>query len=56
MLPELREDYSLGKLKDLIQYGASPRASISLAMASKAYAFIKRRGLCHPGRCEGGML
>lgn len=42
------EDYSLGKLKDLIQYGASPRASISLAMASKAYAFIKRRGYVIP--------
>ena len=37
------EEYGLGKLKDLISYGASPRASISLAMASKAYAFIKRR-------------
>ena len=37
-------EYGLGKLKDLISYGGSPRASISLAMASKAYAFIKRRG------------
>ncbi|MPM40100.1 hypothetical protein SDC9_86738 [bioreactor metagenome] len=36
------EEYGLAKLKDLISYGASPRASISLAMASKAYAFIKR--------------
>lgn len=42
------EDYSLAGLKDLIQYGASPRASISLAMASKAYAFIKRRGYVIP--------
>ena len=42
------EDYVLGKLKDLISYGASPRASISLAMASKAYAFIKRRGYVIP--------
>ena len=42
------EDYGLGKLKDLISYGASPRASISLAMASKAYAFIKRRGYVIP--------
>ena len=41
-------EYGLGKLKDLIQYGASPRASISLAMASKAYAFIKRRGYVIP--------
>ncbi len=42
------EEYGLGKLKDLIAYGASPRASISLAMASKAYAFIKRRGYVIP--------
>ena len=42
------DEYGLGKLKDLIQYGASPRASISLAMASKAYAFIKRRGYVIP--------
>ena len=42
------EDYGLGKLKDLISYGASPRASISLAMAAKAYAFIKRRGYVIP--------
>ncbi len=37
------QDYGLGKLAGFISYGASPRASISLAMASKAYAFIKRR-------------
>ena len=42
------EDYKLANLKDLISYGASPRASISLAMASKAYAFIKRRGYVIP--------
>lgn len=42
------EDYNLAKLKDLISYGSSPRASISLAMASKAYAFIKRRGYVIP--------
>ena len=42
------EDYGLGKLKNLISYGASPRASISLSMASKAYAFIKRRGYVIP--------
>lgn len=42
------DEYGLGKLKDLIAYGASPRASISLAMASKAYAFIKRRGYVIP--------
>ena len=42
------EEYGLANLKDLISYGASPRASISLAMASKAYAFIKRRGYVIP--------
>ena len=36
------------KLKDLISFGASPRASINLAIASKAYAFIKRRGYVIP--------
>ena len=41
-------DYGLGKLAGFISYGASPRASISLAMASKAYAFIKRRGYVIP--------
>ena len=41
-------DYNLGKLANLISYGASPRASISLSMASKAYAFIKRRGYVIP--------
>ena len=42
------EDYGLEKLKDLITFGGSPRASISLALASKAYAFIKRRGYVIP--------
>ncbi len=42
------KEYNLEKLSDLISYGASPRASISLAMASKAYAFIKRRGYVIP--------
>jgi len=42
------EDYKLNKLKPLISYGGSPRASINLAMASKAYAFIKRRGYVIP--------
>ena len=41
-------DYGLGKLSDLIAYGGSPRASISLSMASKAYAFFKRRGYVIP--------
>ncbi|MBN2806728.1 MAG: AAA family ATPase, partial [Prolixibacteraceae bacterium] len=38
------KEYGLEKYADMINYGASPRASISLAQASKAYAFIKRRG------------
>ena len=42
------EDYKLNKLKNLITYGGSPRASISLALAAKAYAFIKRRGYVIP--------
>lgn len=42
------EDYKLSKIKHLIAYGGSPRASINLAMASKAYAFIKRRGYVIP--------
>ncbi|MBQ9891867.1 MAG: AAA family ATPase [Bacteroidales bacterium] len=42
------EDYSLAPLKGLISFGASPRASISLSMAAKAYAFIKRRGYVIP--------
>lgn len=42
------EDYGLSKLKDLISFGGSPRASISLAAAAKAYAFIKRRGYVIP--------
>lgn len=42
------DEYKLAKLKPLISYGASPRASINLAVASKAYAFIKRRGYVIP--------
>ena len=42
------EDYGLSDIKGLISYGASPRASISLSMAAKAYAFIKRRGYVIP--------
>lgn len=41
-------DYKLEKFKQLINFGGSPRASINLAMASKAYAFIKRRGYVIP--------
>lgn len=42
------EDYQLSNFKELISYGASPRAGISLAKAAKAYAFIKRRGYVIP--------
>lgn len=42
------DKYNLDKFSALISYGASPRASIYLAMASKAYAFIKRRGYVIP--------
>lgn len=42
------KDFKLDKLQSLINYGASPRASINLALASKAYAFIKRRGYVIP--------
>ena len=42
------KDYNLSRLEQLINYGGSPRASINLAKASKAYAFIKRRGYVIP--------
>ncbi len=42
------DKFGLGKLKPLISYGGSPRASINLALAAKAYAFIKRRGYVIP--------
>ena len=42
------EQYQLNKLKGLISYGASPRGSINLAAAAKAYAFMKRRGYVIP--------
>jgi MoxR-like ATPase len=38
------KDYKLEKFAPLISFGGSPRASINLALAAKAYAFIKRRG------------
>jgi MoxR-like ATPase len=41
-------NYKLDNLQNLISYGASPRASISMAMAAKAYAFIKKRGYVIP--------
>jgi MoxR-like ATPase len=42
------QDFKLEKLKHLIAYGGSPRASINLSIASKAHAFMKRRGYVIP--------
>ena len=42
------DKYSLKELNGLIAFGGSPRASINLALASRAYAFIKRRGYVIP--------
>ncbi len=42
------EQYKLEKYRSMISFGASPRASINLALAAKAYAFIKRRGYVIP--------
>ena len=42
------KENNLRKLENLINYGGSPRASINLALAAKAYAFIKRRGYVIP--------
>lgn len=42
------QDCGLAKYKDMISFGGSPRASINLALAAKAYAFIKRRGYVIP--------
>ncbi|MCF8332232.1 MAG: AAA family ATPase [Bacteroidales bacterium] len=41
-------DYNLERYKNMISFGASPRASINLALAAKAYAFIRRRGYVIP--------
>jgi MoxR-like ATPase len=41
-------EYNLEKMQPLISYGGSPRASISLAKAARAYAFIRRRGYVIP--------
>jgi MoxR-like ATPase len=40
--------YGLGELAPLVEYGASPRASIYLAMASRAHAFLRHRGYVSP--------
>jgi ATPase, moxR family len=42
------ERYQLPELKQMITFGGSPRASINLAKASRAYAFIKHRGYVVP--------
>lgn len=42
------KQFGLNRLSDLISYGASPRASINLALGAKAMAFIKRRGYVIP--------
>ena len=42
------QDYKLGKMANLISYGGSPRATIALASAAKAFAFIRHRGYVIP--------
>lgn len=42
------EQFNLPDFKDMIGFGASPRASINLALAARSYAFIKRRGYVVP--------
>jgi MoxR-like ATPase len=42
------EDYNLKDLRELIGFGASPRASISMALAAKAFAFLNQRGFVIP--------
>jgi MoxR-like ATPase len=47
------KEYGLNNLADLISYGASPRATINLALAAKAMAFVKRRGYVIPEDVRG---
>ena len=42
------EQYGLAELKDYISFGVSPRASINLAIASRAVAFLKNRAFVIP--------
>ena len=42
------QDYGLGDIKDMISFGASPRASINLALVARSYAFLKQRGYVIP--------
>lgn len=47
------KEYGLSNLADLISYGASPRATINLALGARAMAFIKRRGYVIPEDVRG---
>jgi MoxR-like ATPase len=47
------KDFGLEKLTDLISYGASPRATINLALGAKSLAFIRRRGYVIPEDVRG---
>ncbi|MBR6648539.1 MAG: MoxR family ATPase, partial [Bacteroidaceae bacterium] len=42
------DKYGMKEMKEMIAFGGSPRASINLALAARAYAFIKRRGYVIP--------
>ena len=42
------EEYGMKDMKQMIAFGGSPRASINLAKAARAYAFIHRRGYVTP--------
>lgn len=42
------KEKGLGHLKDMISFGGSPRASINLGLAARAYALLKRRGFVIP--------
>lgn len=42
------KEHGLANLSEMISFGASPRASINMALAARAYAFIKRRGYVIP--------
>ena len=46
--PRYPDRYQLSHLRDMIAVGGSPRASINLAKAARAYAFIKHRGYVVP--------
>ena len=42
------QDHGLTDMKNMIAFGASPRASINLALAARSYAFLKQRGYVVP--------